>query len=120
MQKCVYVVSTILAVTATMLAMGCQNISTSHTSEVIGSRLPASDPNQVEILNDAPTRKYGRVGEVRAVCDIDENFKAIAKALAKEAAKLGADAVVVVKQGVHAAGGGVTKRVVIGVAIKLL
>ena len=103
-----------------LLAAGCQSISTTHTNEVVGDRLAASNPARVEILSNAPARSYARVGEVRAVCDTDETLAAIEKALRREAARLGADAVVIVKQGVHAAGGGVTKRVVIGVAIKYL
>ena len=82
--------------------------------------MAASNPARVQVLKDAPERAFARVGEVRAVCDTEEEIPAIEKALRREAAKLGADAVVIVKQGVHAAGGGVTKRVVIGVAVKYL
>ena len=110
----------LLGAACLLLAPGCQSISTSHTNEAVGDRLAVSNPARVEILKEAPARSFARVGEVRAVCDTEELLPAIEKALRKEAAKLGADAVVIVKQGVHASGGGVTKRVVMGVAIKYL
>lgn len=108
----------VLGAACLLLAPGCQSISTSHTNEAVGDRLAVSNPARVAVLSDAPARPFARVGEVRAVCDTEESLPAIEKALRREAAKLGADAVVIVKQGVHVNGNGVTKRVIIGLALK--
>jgi hypothetical protein len=120
MQKFVHVVLTALGVAGLLLSTGCQTISTSHTCEVIGDRLPASDPARVEVLNDAPARRFARLGEIRAVSSTEEKLSKIQTALRQEAAKLGADALVIVKQGIHANPGDTPRQVVIGVAIKFL
>ena len=120
MQKNVHVLLTSLCVAGLLVSTGCQSISTSHTCEIIGDRLPASDPARVEVLNDAPSRRFARLGEIRAVSDTEEELSKIQTALRKEAAKLGADAVVVLKQGIHADPEGTPRQVVIGVAIKFL
>lgn len=101
MQKLNHVLWTALAVAGLLLVAGCKSISTSHTCEIIGDRLPPSDPARVEVLRNAPVRRFARLGEIRAVCDPEEEPSMIQTALRKEAAKLGADAIVVLKQGIN-------------------
>ncbi len=112
-------------------ATGCQTVSTTHTQQVGGPKYPPSDPAQVQILRAEPNRPHVRLGEVRAEPS-DEHMDAakIEEALRKEAAKLGADAVVVVYDRTETTGAVVTGpwwgrsiqrlegRVVIAVAIK--
>ena len=120
MQKYVQTILTALALAGLLLGTGCKGISASHTCEIIGDRLPPSDPAKVEVLKDGPARRFARLGEIRVISDTEEETSKIQNALRKEAAKLGADAVVVLKQGVHSDEKGETKGVVIGVAIKYL
>ncbi len=120
-----------LGVAFLLLGIGCQTVSTTHTQLIGAPRYAASDPAQVQILRTEPTRPHVRLGEVRAEPS-DENMDAakIEEALRKEAAKLGADAVVVVDDRTQITGAVVTGpwrgrsiqrlegRVVIAVAIK--
>lgn len=55
----------------------------------------AKSPAQVVVLHEAPTKPYVELGRVGTVGDVRDDMKKFEKALAKEAAKLGADAVVV-------------------------
>jgi hypothetical protein len=113
------------------LATGCQSVYTSHIQNVGGPRFAPSDPAQVQILRTQPARPHVRLGEIRAEpASLSIDVAQIEDALRKEAAKLGADAVVVVYDRTQITGayvlgpwwGGsiqtVQGRVVIAVAIK--
>ena len=113
------------------LATGCQTVFTSRTQDIGAPKYPPADPTQVQILRTPPTRAHVRLGEVRAEPS-SENVDAakIEDALRKEAATLGADAVVVVYDRPQVTGAFVTGpwwgrslqtvqgRIVIAVAIK--
>ena len=122
-----------LLLSSILLLTGCQTVSSSHTQEIGGPRYIASNPAQVEILRTASTRAHARLGEVRiqpSSQDIDA--AKIEDAMRKEAAKLGADAVVVVYDHTHLVGAQITgdllnrsvdlveRRTVVAVAIKYL
>jgi hypothetical protein len=120
-----------LAIATLILVTGCQTISIHSTQEIGGPTFPPSDPAQVQILRTAPTKPHVRLGEVRAEPS-DESVSAakIEEALRKAAARMGADAAVVVSDSTQVTGAYVTGpwygrsiqriegRVVIAVAIK--
>jgi len=119
--------------TAMMLLTGCQTVSTQSTQEIGGPTYPPTNPADVQILRTQPTRPHVRLGEVRAEPS-DESVSAakIEEALRKAAAKLGAEAAVVVYDHTQVTGAYVTGpwygrsietiqgRVVIAVAIRYL
>jgi hypothetical protein len=120
-----------LVATALCLTTGCQTVSTTHTQEIGGPRFAPSDPTKVEILRTEPTRAHVRLGEVQAEpSDTSVDVSKIEDALRKEAAKLGADAAVVVADKTQVTGAVVSGpwwgrsveaiqgRVVVAVAIK--
>ena len=117
---------------ATVLCLtGCNTVSTTVQQEIGGPHFPPSDPAMVQILRTAPTRPHVRLGEIRAE-PYSENTDAatIEAALRKAAAKLGADAAVVVYDRTQVTGaqvvGGflnrsvetITGRIIVAVAIK--
>jgi len=120
-----------LATTTLFLATGCQTVSINSTQDIGGPTFPPSDPAQVQILRTEPTRAHVRLGEVRAEPS-DESVSAakIEEALRNAAAKMGADAAVVVYDRTQVTGAYVTGpwygrsiqqiqgRVVVAVAIK--
>lgn len=117
--------------TLLLLPTGCQSVATTHMQTIGAPHFPPSDPVQVEILRKEPTRAHVRLGEVKAMPSTEStDATKIEDALRKEAAKLGADAVVVVADRTQVTGAVVTGpwwgrsleategRVVIAVAIK--
>ena len=113
------------------LTTGCQTVSTSYTQEIGGPRFAPSDPATVQILRTEPTRAHVRLGEVQAEpSDMSVDVSKIEEAMKKAAAKLGADAAVVVCDKTQVTGAvvngpwwgrsveAVQGRVVIAVAIK--
>jgi hypothetical protein len=125
------VLSFVLA--STLLLTGCQTVSTSHAQDIGVPRYAATDPALVQILRTPPARAHVRVGEVRA--EPSSQNVDVAKteaALRKEAAKLGADAAVVVYDhtqivGAQVVGGWFNRsveltqgRIVVAIAIKHL
>ncbi len=120
-----------LATAALFLVTGCQTVSINSTQEIGGPTYPPSDPATVQILRTVPTKPHVRLGEVRAEPS-DESVSAakIEEALRKAAAKMGADAAVVVLDQTQVTGAYVTGpwygrsiqriegRVIIAVAIK--
>lgn len=109
----------------------CQTVSTTHTQDVGAPKYPPSDPAQIQILRTEPTRPHVRLGEVRAEPSSGNmDVTRIEDALRQEAAKLGADAVVVVYDRTQVTGAFVSGpwwgrslqpiegRIVIAVAIK--
>lgn len=120
-----------LATAALFLVTGCQTVSINSTQEIGGPTYPPSDPATVQILRTVPTKPHVRLGEVRAEPS-DESVSAakIEEALRKAAAKMGADAAVVVLDQTQVTGAYVTGpwygrsiqriegRVIVAVAIK--
>ena len=110
---------------------GCNTVSTSQTQDIGGPKFPSSNPALVQILRTQPTRAHVRLGEVRAEPSSDSVPVAdIEAALCKAAAKMGADAAVVVYDRTQTTGAyvmgpwwgrsvqTVQGRVIIAVAIK--
>jgi hypothetical protein len=99
---------------ALFLLAGCDTVYTAHT-EIGGPEFPPSDPALVEILRQEPTRPHVRLGDVRAEPSSEEvDAKEIEEALREEAAKIGADAAVVVYDDVTP----IEERVILAIAIK--
>ena len=119
------------AVVALFALTACNTVSTSYKQDIGGPRFAATDPAQVQILRAEPTRAHVRLGEIRAEpASTSTDVSKIEDALRKQAAKLGADAAVVVADTTQITGAYVTGpwwgrsidtvqgRVVIAVAIK--
>jgi hypothetical protein len=123
---------TLFASVAALVALtGCNTVSTSIKQDIGGPIYPPSDPAQVRILRTAPTRPHVRLGEVTVQPSSDSvPVTEIEAALRKAAAKMGADAAVVVYDKTQTTGAYVTGpwwgrqvqtiqgRVIIAVAIK--
>jgi len=120
-----------LAVALLLAVTGCQTVSVSCTQDIGGPTFPPTEPATVEILRTEPTRPHVRLGEVRAEpSNEDVSAARIEEALRKEAAKLGANAAVVVYDHTQVTGAYVTGpwygrsietiqgRVVVAVAIR--
>ena len=114
-----------------LLGAGCQTVSTSYTQDIGAPKYPPTNPANVQILRTVPTRPHVRLGEVRAEpATTSVDVTKIETALRNAAAKLGADAAVVVYDQTQVTGAVVTGpwwgrsvdqtmgRVVIAVAIK--
>jgi hypothetical protein len=121
----------ILAAAALLVVTGCQTVSTSNTQYIGVQQFAPSDPMQVQILRTEPTRPHIKLGEVRAEPSSESvDVTKIETALKKAAAKMGADAAVVVYDKTQVVGaqvvGGflnrsvetITGRVIVAVAIK--
>jgi hypothetical protein len=119
------------------LTLGCALLSCasihSNTNQYVGApHPPPTDPTRVEILRQAPTRPHDRLGEiiVDASTDPAPPVQKVEERLRTEAAKIGADAAVVVYDrvqpvGVYVSGGywtrtasTITGRKLVGIAIK--
>jgi len=113
------------------LTTGCNTVSIFIRQDIGGPTYPSSDPAQVQILRTVPTRPHVRLGEVTAQPSSDSvPVVEIEAALRKAAAKMGADAAVVVYDKNQTTGAYVTGpwwgrqvqtiqgRVIIAVAIK--
>jgi hypothetical protein len=122
---------TIVLSASLFVLTGCQTVSTSEIQYLGVKTYPPSNPADVQILRTTPTRPHVQLGEVRAEPSTESiGAPKIEAALQKVAAKLGADAVVIVSDktqvvGAQAVGGYLNRdfeeiqgRVIIGVAIK--
>lgn len=120
-----------LALSALLCVTGCQTVSILSTQDIGAPTYPPTNPADVQILRTQPTRPHVRLGEVRAEPSSESVSAAkIEEALRKAAAKLGADAAVVVYDRTQVTGAYVTGpwygrsiqriegRVVLAVAIK--
>jgi len=120
-----------LAVAALLVVTGCQSVSTTTTQSLGVPTYPPTNPTNVVILRVPPTRPHIRLGEVRAEpSSTSVSAAKIEEALQKAAAKLGANAAVVVYDQTQVTGAFVTGpwygrsiqqvegRIVIAVAIK--
>lgn len=110
---------------------GCNTVSTSSKQYLGGPVYGPSDPAQIQILRSEPTRPHVRLGEVTAQPSSDSvTVTKIEEAVRKAAAKIGADAVVIVADRTQVLGAvvtgplwarsmnQVTGRLIVGVAIK--
>jgi hypothetical protein len=82
--------------TLAALLAGCSFVSTRLQPYLGGPSYPPSDPAQVEILRSEPTRAHERLGEVFAEPSGEPTVAQYEQALRAGAAKMGANAVVVV------------------------
>lgn len=116
-----------------MFLTGCDTVSVSSTQYIGGPIYAPSNPAQVQILRIMPNRTHARLGEVTAQpSSQDVGVQKIDAALRKAAAKMGADAVVIVSDRTQVTGAIVTGpwyartvqqttgRVIVGVAIKYI
>jgi len=121
-----------LAALAGLVAVtGCNTVSTSSRQYLGGPSFPPTDPTQVQILRTEPTRPNMQLGQVQAEPSSSSvsNLQ-IEQALQKSAAKMGANAVVIVADRTQIMGATVSGplwarsvntisgRVIIGVAIR--
>ena len=119
------------AVVALFLVAGCKTVSVSSTQYLGGPTYAPSDPAQIEILRTPPKRPNVRLGEVTAEPSGDNvPVQQIEAKLRQAAAKMGADAVVIVSDRTQVTGAiltgtwygrsieRTTARVIVGVAIK--
>lgn len=120
-----------VAVAALLLATGCNTVSI-NSNEYLGVQTyPPSDPAQIQILRKEPARPHVQLGEVRAEPSSDSvSAQKIETSMRDAAAKMGADAIVIVYDRTEVTGAMVTGpwygrsvqqimgRVVVGVAIK--
>src|SRR5262245_26946395 len=98
-----------LAASALLIVTGCQTVRITDTHEIGGPIFPPTDPANVEILRTQPTRPHVRLGEVRAEpSSEDVSVEKIEEALRKGAAKMGANAAVVVYDQTQVTGAYVT------------
>lgn len=120
-----------VSVATLFLVTGCSTV-TINSNQYLG--VPAyapSNPAQIQILRQEPTRLNVRLGEVRAEPGEDVSAQKIEAAMRNAAAKMGADAIVILYdrsevRGAVITGAGygahsvqqVIGRVVLGVAIK--
>src|SRR5689334_13169790 len=82
---------------ALFVLTGCASVPTTFTSYDGAAKFPPSDPAKVEVLRADPTRAHVRLGEVQAQPDdTNVDMVKIEAALRQQAAKLGADAAVIV------------------------
>jgi len=88
----------VLLATLALALTACSSLSATTTPYVGAPHPPPTDPAHVEILRTQPTRQHDRLGEVVVTASTDP-APAVTEVEAKlraEAAKLGADAAVVV------------------------
>jgi len=110
---------------------GCNTVSINSHQYLGVASYPPSDPAQIQILRKEPARPHVQLGEVRAEPSSDSvPTQKIETTLREAAAKMGADAVVIVYDRNQVTGAMVTGpwfgrsvqeitgRVIIGVAIK--
>jgi hypothetical protein len=97
------------AAVALVASTGCNTVSTSVKQDIGGPTYAPTDPAQVQILRTQPTRPHVRLGEVTAEPSSDSvPVTEIEAALQKAAAKMGADAAVVVYDKTQTTGAYVT------------
>jgi len=131
MKKATCYVTSLAAAAMLFAVTGCQSVSTTTTQSIGVPTFPPTDPATVQILRTEPTRPNIRLGEIHAE-PYSESTPAvkIEEALQKAAAKLGANAAVVVYDKTQVVGAmvtgpwygrsieNITGRVVVAVAIR--
>ena len=119
------------AVVALFALSGCNTVSTTSTQYIGVQQFPPSNPATVQILRTEPTRPHIKLGEIRAEpSSTSVDVTKIEMVLREKAAKMGADAAVVVADrtqvtGAMVVGGWMDRsvepiegRVIIAIAIK--
>ena len=101
---------TLLTAAVALVALtGCNTVSTSVKQDIGGPTYAPTDPAQVQILRTQPTRPHVRLGEVTVQPSSDSvPVTEIEAALQKAAAKMGAEAAVVVYDKTQTTGAYVT------------
>jgi hypothetical protein len=81
-----------------MVLAACATVDVTTTQYLGAPRYQPSEPNAVQILRTEPTAPHDRLGEVLVDASVDPppSISEVEQKLCKAAAKLGADAVVVV------------------------
>jgi hypothetical protein len=110
---------------------GCNTVSINSNQYLGVQTYPPSDPAQIQILRKEPTRPHVQLGEIRAEPSSDNvPAQKIEESLRNAAAKMGADAVVIVFDRTEVTGAMINGpwfgrsvqtimgRVIVGVAIK--
>jgi len=98
-----------LAIALLPAVTGCQTVAIDSTQEIGGPTFPPTDPATVQILRTEPNRPHVRLGEIRAEpSEEDVSATKIEEALRKGAAKMGANAAVVVYDHTQVTGAYVT------------
>jgi hypothetical protein len=119
------------SVAALFLVTGCNTVSINSNQYLGVPPYPPSNPAQIQILRQEPTRPNVRLGEVRAEPSSDSvSAQKIEAAMRNAAAKMGADAIVILYDRTEVTGAMIVGpmygrsvqptvgRVVVGVAIK--
>jgi hypothetical protein len=119
------------ATAALFLVTGCNTVSVNSNQYLGVQTYPPSNPAQIQILRREPTRSHVQLGEVRAEPSSDSvGAQKIETSMRDAAAKMGADAIVIVFDRTEVTGAMVTGpwygrsvqtitgRVIVGVAIK--
>ena len=115
-----------------LLAAGCNTISVSSKQYLGGPTFPPTDPATVQILRQPPTAAHVRLGEVTVIPQGNPSVATIEARFRERAARMGANAVVIVFDRTMLLGttvmggpwwGGAwvtpdTGRVIVGVAIR--
>lgn len=89
----------LVVLSALLTQVGCSTLSASSRRYPDAPLYPPTDPSQVELLQNDPSIPFVRLGEVTVSLDGNPSQPDIASALAKQAALLGATAMVVVYSG---------------------
>lgn len=125
-------VCSLLALALATIGTGCSYYD-SHTITYLGAPRPAAtSPAQVKILQTPPSRPHDRLGEIVVDASLNPppDVSKVEARFRREAAKLGADAVVVVSDRAETTGwwmsgpcwspsvSSLQSRVIVGVAIK--
>lgn len=112
------------------LAIGCNTVSVSTKQDIAAPNYPATDPASVQILQTPPMAPHIRLGEITLEPSGNPTKEMIQTKLQTAAAKLGANAVVIVADrtqimGAYVSGpwwgrqvSTVTGRVIIGLPIR--
>jgi len=121
----------LLAVAVLLFATGCNTVSVRNMQYIGGPTFAPTDPTTIEILRTPPTRTHVRLGEVTAEPYSDSvSVTKIEESLRTAAAKMGANAVVIVSDRTEVTGAMITGpwygrtleqttgRVIVGVAIR--
>lgn len=123
--------ASLTAIIVLFTVTGCNTVSVSSNQYLGVQTYPPSNPAQIQILRKEPIRPHVQLGEVRAE-PASDNVPAqkIEESMRQAAAKMGADAIVIVYDRMEVTGAMVTGpwygrsvqqivgRVVVGVAIK--
>ena len=131
MKRSINWVLSLAALAGLMAVTGCNTVSTTSHQYLGGATYPPTDPATIQILRVEPTRPNVQLGQIQAEPSSDSvpNLQ-IEQALQKKAAKMGANAVVIVADRTQVMGAVVngplwarsvdtiTGRVIVGVAIR--